>query len=660
APERDLNTTDQTSGARVCRTPPPASSRHSDQPSGLPTFDFEVTSPTRHTSLLRGVVEEVVAKDPKGLHSDLALERGNGHTSGAPVRLATPDINVQPADDQPGDMDVDSPVAHPTTSYAQAASAHLPSTRVEVVVDEGDGWDGGGDGDGDWGDAGEGGGAFAHSDGECLAPEDEHLAYTTQANCDLDFALKEVLAHVRSMQEYGFQITAANQVMFSELQQIMQPGPVSMLSAFARLEAKLDTAITGKIKSNLASKTGESHEILSKNTPKDGLNKSKLGKSDSANVKSKNPTPIVPKRKIPSSQPKPVQPKQSPAPKHVFARGHPARLIIEVNPKLPVHEQLPLHQALVKANDALIEEGFEMQLSAVTYSPGGNIIAIVKPPHKGADLLGIPAEVVGAALVANPEDYGKFWGVLDEVWGKVLVNGILTRVGDMAITPDQVLEEMRDASPGVAQLLDTKGLTLKPRWLGTPAQLAEKHHTSMVFTFWNESTGRQFAKLIDRLPVFGYSCRVGEYRERKPPMICKKCCSFTHTTQFCQARSPKCAKCAGAHFTTQHECSECRDEDGGCEHLPFRCSNCQGNHPSTSPLCPKRQRVQPTSKTTAAPKQTSTLPKQSQPKPSQPNGGRAAPKQKKKTDLKGKGKAVEVVNEDGFETVPPRGCRPRV
>ncbi|HEX3642517.1 MAG TPA: hypothetical protein VHV10_14600, partial [Ktedonobacteraceae bacterium] len=111
---------------------------------------------------------------------------------------------------------------------------------------------------------------------------------------------------------------------------------------------------------------------------------------------------------------------------------------------------------------------------------------------------------------------------------------------------------------------------------------------------------------------------------------------------------------------TQHECSECRDEDGGCEHLPFKCSNCQGNHPSTSPLCPKRQRVQPTSKTTAALKQTSTFPKQSQPKPSQPNGGRAAPKQKEKTDVKGKGRAVEVVNGDGFETVPPRGRRPRV
>jgi hypothetical protein len=226
------------------------------------------------------------------------------------------------------------------------------------------------------------------------------------------------------------------------------------------------------------------------------------------------------------------------------------------------------------------------------------------------------AEAIAKTVVPN---LTTFTPGLDETWERVQLNGVLTKAGGNLITPAQVVQEVANLLPALSDLM--KLLPTQPRWMASQTRLTESLHASMVWSFRTKADADKFKLLVNHAPLFGYCCRLSDYKERKHIIQCLKCNSLTHTITFCPAKSARCALCAGPHYTSQHDCYECEKDGGGCEHLPFKCCNCQGNHPATSMECPKRKRLQASSRTTQRFVPTSRT-------PPNPQGGRQMPKQK--------------------------------
>jgi hypothetical protein len=73
--------------------------------------------------------------------------------------------------------------------------------------------------------------------------------------------------------------------------------------------------------------------------------------------------------------------------------------------------------------------------------------------------------------------------------------------------------------------------------------------------------------------------RVEDYRQDGPRQ-CFKCQQFGHTSRDCQASQETCKTCSGPH---RHQ--DCQQKEAP------RCSNCQGNHPTTFAGCPEYQKA---------------------------------------------------------------------
>lgn len=67
--------------------------------------------------------------------------------------------------------------------------------------------------------------------------------------------------------------------------------------------------------------------------------------------------------------------------------------------------------------------------------------------------------------------------------------------------------------------------------------------------------------------------RVNQYYDN--PLRCTKCQKYAHTKNHCKAENPVCRECS---------------KDMPCEPCgPKKCVNCQGDHPSNAPQCPRRK-----------------------------------------------------------------------
>jgi hypothetical protein len=71
------------------------------------------------------------------------------------------------------------------------------------------------------------------------------------------------------------------------------------------------------------------------------------------------------------------------------------------------------------------------------------------------------------------------------------------------------------------------------------------------------------------------------------PHRCTRCQAFSHTKRRCTEAKPKCAFCAGEHWS-----SLCFSELQRGARITQRCANCGGGHKASSPHCPAYRKAQ--------------------------------------------------------------------
>jgi hypothetical protein len=116
----------------------------------------------------------------------------------------------------------------------------------------------------------------------------------------------------------------------------------------------------------------------------------------------------------------------------------------------------------------------------------------------------------------------------------------------------------------------------EPRWLGGPDRLAGKHHSSIVFSFYDPD-GEGF-ELMKRSPpyLFGRETTVRAFESRPTLLQCARCLRLGHTSPNCKRSKSfiACAKCGGPHQTSIHK-----------YHCNIRGAKHKGTHCDCPPTC---------------------------------------------------------------------------
>lgn len=103
-----------------------------------------------------------------------------------------------------------------------------------------------------------------------------------------------------------------------------------------------------------------------------------------------------------------------------------------------------------------------------------------------------------------------------------------------------------------------------------------------VVSFKRENFNMNILKSITGL--FHVRVSWSMYKRRGGPMQCTSCQQFGHGNRNCHLQT-KCSLCGEQHNAT--DCIHLNQYEEGI-YVSIKCCNCNGNHPSTSPICPKR------------------------------------------------------------------------
>jgi hypothetical protein len=163
---------------------------------------------------------------------------------------------------------------------------------------------------------------------------------------------------------------------------------------------------------------------------------------------------------------------------------------------------------------------------------------------------------------------------LQEPWTKFLLHGVPTKL-DL----DTIRRDVENYCPTVK-------LGQTPRWLAPEQNRKDKPASTVVLAFLGSVN---FSTLGGRtIRVGNRPCNLTKYIQFSTSTQCTKCQGFGHPKEFCTA-GPRCAVCAGAHLTSDHQCPEkiCK---GGylCLHQDLKCVNCQGPHRAANRSCPEK------------------------------------------------------------------------
>ena len=118
------------------------------------------------------------------------------------------------------------------------------------------------------------------------------------------------------------------------------------------------------------------------------------------------------------------------------------------------------------------------------------------------------------------------------------------------------------------------GTIMKAEWIKPIKDRREGQRVATArFYFKNAKT----ANTILSTNAYIYNKKVIPKKPRKEPIRCLKCQRFGHERRHCMANGATCARCA-----RQHETEECITP-----HRDFKCTNCEGRHPSYDRECPR-------------------------------------------------------------------------
>jgi hypothetical protein len=116
----------------------------------------------------------------------------------------------------------------------------------------------------------------------------------------------------------------------------------------------------------------------------------------------------------------------------------------------------------------------------------------------------------------------------------------------------------------------------EPRWLGGPDRLAGKHHSSIVFSFYDPD-GEGFELMKHSPPhLFGRETTVCAFENRPTLLQCARCLHLGHTSPNCKRSKTfiACTKCGGPHQTAIHK-----------YHCNIRGAKHKGTHCDCPPSC---------------------------------------------------------------------------
>ena len=318
-------------------------------------------------------------------------------------------------------------------------------------------------------------------------------------------------------------------------------------------------------------------------------------------------------------------------------RHNPARLIVQVNPPVPVRQRKQDQRCRDIVNAALekITPADGVRVSAVGFTNTGNFVFTVREGHMAKDLAP-HTNAFMPQLVGEGQTFHA--GTPDQRWFKVQVNGVPTKGTVAAVSDDDAMrvDQVAAVHSGEAlkrEILREHSKTAKwswatlPHWMGAPETIASKSKASIVLAFTSEED--MSAALKTQFTIFGCTCYARRYVDISPVHPCGNCQAFDHPDKVCKKASV-CAICGENHHTSKHKCAGCVEEgdvrDEECPHDP-KCANCGGKHRATELSCPVCRRF-----------------KEHLLRPTGPGGGKVASKipapakSKSKSKPKGKGK----------------------
>ena len=119
-----------------------------------------------------------------------------------------------------------------------------------------------------------------------------------------------------------------------------------------------------------------------------------------------------------------------------------------------------------------------------------------------------------------------------------------------------------------------------------PDILVTKQHASVVITLQTQEDVDALQKM-GGIMAFGGFVKTSHYTDKQPLKQCHNCWKYDHYQQTCKIKGATCRLCTGPHHEHSHCCSHCTKHN--CEHMPTKCVNCDGNHPSDFAQCSARR-----------------------------------------------------------------------
>lgn len=276
-----------------------------------------------------------------------------------------------------------------------------------------------------------------------------------------------------------------------------------------------------------------------------------------------------------------IRPKNTHTKMNPTQQNHPSRLVLEIA-DAPDVSQRPTPLAARDKINAILQSSADtkdLRIVGVKFNAKGNCVAIAHPDTPVERLvmhINKFAKIVAGNSSVNAHP--------DTKWAHVVLNRVDTgqSYAGRIWTCKELDKEFKRAlaSEGITSMIG------QPRWMAHMEVLKTKHHTSVVITLQSQEDADRLSKEIGGLIVFGDFTRAGWYTDKRPLKQCKLCWKYDHYQQTCTLKNVVCRLCSGPHPERAHKCRQCDKRD--CQHLLFKCTNCDEAHPSDYTHCNAR------------------------------------------------------------------------
>ncbi len=215
------------------------------------------------------------------------------------------------------------------------------------------------------------------------------------------------------------------------------------------------------------------------------------------------------------------------------------------------------------------------------------VATIVKTQKKNNIALMILKKYIADVLLAQRAIWKHVFDVKsikkDEKWHKIVIHSLKIEIFNTKTEIKNLKTELESYN------LELK-LIINSIWLSKSENRSRNRHASMILAFRIKAEAQKHLKkwLLAARSTYW----IVEYQDYQSNDQCQKCQTFKHLQNKCN-RSSRCLYCEQNHQIWNHKCQlpTCKDKQS-CNHMIFRCCNCQNAHFANSAMCKTYQAAQ--------------------------------------------------------------------